>query len=536
MKIGSWENTACSLVLAASLIFSVFCVSAYSQLRPKRGSIVFGTEEPPVKQKSVEIESFRNVFSLVASKVVPCVVSVIPTKVDTVLFFKNPFRRFFDDEDTSFEIPYQFFYKQKSDENRKGKDNGPSVEKRERHRQGLGSGVIVSKDGYILTNYHVIDGAAEIEVDLVDNRTFQAVVIGADSLCDVAVIRIKGSVPKDLPVAYLGNSDSIQTGEWVAAIGNPFSLTSTITSGIISALKRQVEDLSMFQNFIQTDAAINPGNSGGALVNVYGELIGINSLIYSRTGGYMGIGFAIPVNMARAAMEDLIYEGKVIRGWIGVGIQEIGPTARKVLGLDFPGGVLITDVFKGQPAESAGIKTGDIITEIDKRKIDTPNDLRNIIASMRPGSRVQLTVLRNGKKSEVSLTITERTSRTMIRSGSKAQKKKVVPEPEQKSRLFQRIGIEVDDLSENNRIKYEIVEPVKGVVITALGRFTDDPRQELVPGDLILQVKSEGKEFRDIHSKDDFHGAFKNVHAGKSVILLAQHEGSSFFVAFTAGQ
>ncbi|MCP4711199.1 MAG: trypsin-like serine protease, partial [Planctomycetes bacterium] len=236
----------------------------------------------------------------------------------------------------------------------------PQKRQEERRTSGVGSGVIVSKDGYILTNYHVVGEADEITIETYDEREFEAEIIGVDSLSDVAVIKIKEKV-NDLPVAYLGDSKNLRPGDWVMAVGNPFNLSSTVTTGIVSALGRQTAGITMYQNFIQTDAAINPGNSGGALVNIEGELIGINTMIFTRSGGYMGIGFAIPINMAKTIMEQLIYKGQVSRGWLGVQIGDIDHNMKDALGLKNRKGVLINDVFDGQPAKKAGIKIGDVI-------------------------------------------------------------------------------------------------------------------------------------------------------------------------------
>jgi serine protease Do len=297
--------------IAVALVVHGTCSFAESG-RPERGSIVFGADQKPDIRSSAQLGAFKTIIADVAEKVVPTVVSVIPTKIDTVIFSNNPFYQFFGGD--PFGGGFEDFFGPAP--HGRQRQNQPPVEKREYRQQGLGSGVIVSKDGYILTNYHVVAGANEIEVKTADKRNFRADVVGLDSLADVAVIKIKEKV-HDLPVAYLGNSDKLRAGDWAIAVGNPFSLTSSVTLGIVSALNRTAQEGSdTYQNFIQTDAAINPGNSGGALVNIDGELIGINTMIYTQSGGYMGIGFAIPINMARQIMEDLIYEGKVSRGWL----------------------------------------------------------------------------------------------------------------------------------------------------------------------------------------------------------------------------
>jgi serine protease Do len=274
--------------------------------------------------------SFRNVFADVAATMTPTVVSVILTKIDTVSFYRNPFYRFFGG-DSSSGNPFDFFFGPPQNQNPRRKQR-PDVEKRTFRQQAQGSGVIVSSDGYILTNYHVISGANEIQVKLADERSFDARIVGSDSLSDVAVIKLK-SPPANLPVAALGNDENLRPGDWALAIGNPFSLSSTVTLGIISAKGRRVGNPDLYQNFLQTDAAINPGNSGGALVDIDGKVIGINTMIYTETGGFMGIGFAIPITMAKHAMDDLIKSGRVIRGWIGIAIQDIDQQMRQALDL-----------------------------------------------------------------------------------------------------------------------------------------------------------------------------------------------------------
>ncbi len=251
----------------------------------------------------------------------------------------------------------------------------------------MGSGVIVSPDGYILTNYHVIEQAEEIKVTLYDRRAFRASLVGADPKTDLAVIKIDA---KDLPVASWGNSDNLQVGDFVLAIGNPYGLTHTVTMGIISATGRADVGIADYEDFIQTDAAINPGNSGGPLVNIKGEIIGINTAIFSRTGGYQGIGFAVPSNMARIIKDSLIKEGKVIRGWIGIMVQDLTAELAERFDLKESYGVIITDVTKQSPAYKAGLRRGDIILEYDGKKITESAILRNLVAQSKIGSIMNL--------------------------------------------------------------------------------------------------------------------------------------------------
>jgi len=249
----------------------------------------------------------------------------------------------------------------------------------------MGSGVIVSNDGYVLTNYHVVEQADDIRVTLYNRRTFKASIIGADSKTDLAVIKID---VKDLPVAPWGDSDQLQVGDFVLAIGNPYGLTHTVTMGIISAVGRADVGIADYEDFIQTDAAINPGNSGGPLVNIKGEIIGINTAIFSRTGGYQGIGFAVPSNMARIIKDSLIKEGKVVRGWIGIMVQDLTAELAERFNLKEPYGVIITDVTKQSPAYRGGLKRGDIILEYDGKQATESAILKNLVAQSKVGSVV----------------------------------------------------------------------------------------------------------------------------------------------------
>lgn len=279
-------------------------------------------------------------------------------------------------------------------------------QQRKRQQRGAGSGFIISKDGLILTNNHVVEKADKITVTLSDNSEVEAELIGTDPQSDVALVKV--NVEEDLPILPLGDSDALEVGEWVIAIGNPFGLSQTVTVGVVSATGRSRVGINEYENFIQTDAAINPGNSGGPLLNIHGEVIGINSALYSRTGGYMGIGFAIPINMAKSIEDQLQKHGKVTRGWLGVGIQNVDDTLAGYFGLDKAEGVLITEVYPDTPAEKAGIEREDIILELEGVPLKDSSDLRNRIAhTTTPGSDVSLRVLRDGKTMEISVTIGE---------------------------------------------------------------------------------------------------------------------------------
>ncbi len=274
-----------------------------------------------------------------------------------------------------------------------------------RPQMGLGSGVIVSEQGYLLTNSHVVAGASEIEVQLADGRQARATLVGADPETDLAVLKVE---LERLPVIALGDADSLQVGDAVLAIGNPFNVGQTVTSGIVSALGRNQLGINTFENFIQTDAAINPGNSGGALVDAQGRLVGINTAIYSRSGGSMGIGFAIPISTARQVMQALVENGVVARGWIGVQTRELTPEFIEAFKLKTEQGVLISAVVLNAPAAKAGIKPGDVVTRVAQTQVNTPAQLLAAVAALQPRSQAPLTVQRGDQSLEFQLTIGQR--------------------------------------------------------------------------------------------------------------------------------
>lgn len=347
------------------------------------------TQEVLLQQGEGEInrlEPGKGVVSYAAAvkKAAPAIVNIYATKLVTEKrspFFDDPlFRHFFGDEESS---------------------------TRQRKEPSLGSGVILSSEGYILTNNHVISDAAEIAVALNDGRTTSAKLFGADPESDLAVLKID---LKDLPLVTLGRSDNLEVGDVVLAIGNPFGVGQTVTSGIVSGLGRTELGISTFENFIQTDAAINPGNSGGALINANGELVGINTAIFSQSGGSHGIGFAIPVNLAKDVLTQLIENGRVIRGWLGIKIQDISPQLAKAFELDSTDGVVISNIVVNGPADKAKLDRGDIITHIDGNKVRDFRETLTQISMHKPGDKVTLSIIRDGKKMEMTAIVRERPS------------------------------------------------------------------------------------------------------------------------------
>ena len=282
---------------------------------------------------------------------------------------------------------------------------GEQLEDEPQRASSLGSGVIVGAEGFILTNHHVIEAADEIEVALADGRKLRAKLVGTDPDTDLAVLRVEGA---DLPAVTFGQAETMQVGDVVLAIGNPFGVGQTVTMGIVSAVGRSHLGINTFENFIQTDAAINPGNSGGALVDSSGNLVGINSAIYSRSGGSMGIGFAIPVSLARQVMDQIIASGSVVRGWIGVEVQELTVDLAESFKMNSTDGTLIAGVLRNGPADRAGVKPGDILTAVDGKSVTDSSSMLNLVAALQPGKIARIQVIRNGKKLDLNVTVGKR--------------------------------------------------------------------------------------------------------------------------------
>jgi len=380
--------------------------------------------------------------------------------------------------------------------------NGPS----EQEQNNLGSGVIVSRDGYILTNNHLVGGAREVTVLLHDGRELEAEVVGADARSDVAVIKIEEG---DLPEITLGSSAGLRLGETVLAIGYPFGIGETVTKGIISAQGRALK-LVEYEDFIQTDAAINPGNSGGALINDKGELIGINTAIASRSGGSQGIGFAIPIDFARSIMEKLIKDGRVVRGYVGVYPDEV--TADMVEYFDLQGkeGVLVTNVGADTPAEKAEIKRGDVIVEFDGKKITGVDQFRMLAADATPGEKVDVVLVREGRKKTVSLEVGEKPGEA---SGQAVEKNAEAISP-----LF--LGVGLQNLRDEYRESLGLPDDVSGVIITDVQRGTPAAKAGLRRGDVIVEVDK-----KQIENLDDFRKVMDDYKKDKVMVVIFRGGG-----------
>jgi serine protease Do len=469
------------LILASLFIMAFTTVTAH------------GAGRAPAKGVSQESANFLKKMSIALDEVAdiarPAVVNISTTSTVTMRenpfgdMFNDPFfRRFFGDQ---FEHPGQ---------------------KRQYKSSALGSGVIVSEQGYILTNNHVVKGAEEIKVILYDKREFKGKVVGSDPRTDLAVIKIDA---KDLPTVRFGESSKLKTGDIVLAIGNPFGLNQTITMGIVSAVGRSNIGLADFEDFIQTDAAINPGNSGGALVNTNGELIGINTAIFSTSGGYMGIGFAIPGDMVKSVMDSIIKHGKVIRGWLGVTIQNLTPDLAKSLNIKETAGALISGVEKDSPADKAGLKRGDLIVELNGKKVDDSTMLRNMVSQSAPGTKVDFKIMREGREKTVAATLGE------------YKEKQVVKKAEYDNVLR---GVTVQELTPGVRDKLNLPENINGVVIT--GVEPDSPAQGILqPNDVIQEVNRQA-----IQGAQDFDEAVSKIGPTDTVLLLIYREGGSSYL------
>jgi serine protease Do len=410
----------------------------------------------------------------VAQKVIPSVVNISSTKtvvIEQSPFFSDPFfREFFGN------VPH------------------------ERVQRALGSGVIITSEGYIITNNHVVGGADKVEVRLSDERVFTARIIGTDPKSDVAIVKIEA---KGLPTIPVGDTSKLRIGTFVLAVGNPFGLGQTVTMGIISALGRSGLGITDYENFIQTDAAINPGNSGGALINMKGELIGINTAILSQSGGNVGIGFAIPVDLAMSVKNSLIRYGKVVRGWLGVTAQDIDPKIAKTLNLGSTKGVLVSDVAKTSPASTAGIKRGDVLTAINGKPVISASSLRFAVSELIPGTPVKVTVFRDGKEWIIPVTIGDLAKATVAEDRFAVKDNRFLA------------GLTVSEITPTIRETLNLDPDMAGIVVLEVTRGTPAESTGIRPGDLILKIND--KAIKDL---SDFKKAVAALTSRKMSITI----------------
>ena len=380
-----------------------------------------------------------------------------------------------------------------------GADRTPSA-------SGSGSGLIVDNEGHIVTNNHVIGDALEVEVRLSDKTKLIAQVVGKDPDTDLALLKV--TVDRALPFAHFGDSSTVRVGQWVLAVGNPFGLDRTVTLGVVSGIGRENINLSRYENFIQTDASINPGNSGGPLFNLRGEVIGINTAIINFA---QGIGFAIPSNMTKQVIQQLIARGKVVRGWLGVGIQPLTPELAKKFGVTEGEGVLVNEVFEKDPAAEAGIKPGDIILTIDGSVVDSPNKLSRLIGALPPGAAPNIEVVRDFTRLVLTVPLSERRDTAVVAS---------LPQ----SRTEVKLGLDLQDLSAGLAEKFKLRE-TRGVLITKVDPGSLAHAEGLREGDLIKEVNR-----ADVATVGEFTSAIAKVRRGDTVLLRVLRENRAFYV------
>jgi serine protease Do len=440
-------------------------------------------------------------FRQVAKAIAPSVVNISTIKkirigpaVPDPGMLQSPMHRFFGDEF------FQRFFAP-----------GLPQQPRQAEQRALGTGVIIGKDGHVLTNNHVIREADEISVNLADGRTLKASVVGTDTKTDLAVLKVDAD---GLLPAELGNSDEIEVGEWVLAVGNPFGLRNTFTSGIVSAKGRADIGIARYEDFIQTDAAINPGNSGGPLVNLSGKVVGINTAIASRSGGYQGIGFAIPSNMARDVMNSLIKHGRVERGWLGVYIQNLDGELSKSFGFDGQGGILVSQVVEGGPGHEAGLRSGDIIITLDGKPVKSTNSFSSAIASLGPGGAATLEVFRNGERMKLAVEVSNYPDEDeMLRSPSAGN-----------------LGVKVKTLTPDLAGRYG-AKAIRGVIITGVETASLAAIAGIRVGDVIVSVNGEV-----VANVSEFHAAVQKGATDGGVRLLVESQGRRRFVILNPGR
>ena len=489
-----------AVLVVAGILVGLILGSGLNTTRPSTASsVVNAPEAAPSPDSQLQgrkiLDALSEAFANVAEQVNPSVVTIFTESTVKVRPFQfGPWEDFFGEDF------FRRFFPEQPEGNMK--------------RYGLGSGVIIASDGIIVTNNHVIKGADDIKVRLMDGREFEAEVKGKDASTDLAVLKIKAS---DLPAIKIGDSDRLRVGEWVLAIGSPLGpeLHHTVTAGIVSAKGRSGEGLSPFVDFIQTDAAINPGNSGGALVNLDGELVGINTAIVTKTGGFMGIGLAIPSRIVQKVTRDILEKGRVSRGWLGVVIQNVTPELAKVYGLDKPEGVIVNRVMKDSPAAKAGLKAQDIIVAFNGKPVQSVTQLTSLVSASDPRTTVRLTILRDGKRKTVSVKLGERPKEEEL---AEAPGEEHVPE----------LGLRVENLTSELRERYNIDESVKGVVVVQLQRGSVAAQSGLRLGDVILEVNR-----HRVSNVAEFRQVIEDLKPGDPVAFYVQRHNERMFVAFT---
>jgi len=488
-------------------LFSTIAANKPSPEKPAAPGAISVSAVAPAEQLGMA-------YAAVAKHIKPAVVSVYSEKMVKVMPQEFPFSFPFDDD--FFE---QFFGRQLPGMRNRQKEPPKEYQKEYRvPRSGMGSGMILDKQGHILTNYHVVSEVDKIRVQLADKRSFEAQIVGTDQKTDVAIIKITGAVPGDLPTVELGDSEAMEDGYLVIAVGAPFGLTQTVTSGIISAKGRSDVGIAAFEDFLQTDAPINPGNSGGPLVNMRGEVIGMNSAIATGGGRFggegqsAGVGFAIPSNMIKSMLPTLIKGGQITRGMLGIIIQDITKELAEQFNLSDTKGALVSQVNKDSPAEKAGLKAGDVIVRLDDKVVSDTRQLRNLVAATAPGSHVKIDVIRNGKEKTFSAMIGKMTAETVAIAESTGKAKDQLA----------KLGLEVQALTPELAKQYGL-QGEHGVLVSAVEPGSPASMANLQAGDLIVEANR--KPVTSIGALQDALGK-----SPEQVLLLVKRGGSSLFV------
>ncbi len=493
----SIHRLALSLVAPLALAATACAQSAISDIK------VDNTPLPPT----------TTTYAPIVDKVSPCVVTISTTK--NVRLSDNPyardpfFRRFFgipeEEEDSADRTP-------RRNQPRAGSD------KPRKQASGLGSGVIVTPEGHILTNNHVIDGADDIVVTLGnEKREYKATKVGGDPDADIAVLKIDG---EKFPAITFTDSDKLRIGDVVLAVGNPFGLTRSVSAGIVSSTGRGNMSgmrMAVYENYIQTDASINPGNSGGALVDIEGRLVGINTSIFSRSGGNEGIGFAVPSNLARGIMESILKHGRVVRGFLGIGLQDVDENVAEKLKYKGSTGAVVTQIEPKSPAEKAGLRLGDVVVEVEGHKVQDGRDLQLYVASLNPGAKVAVKVSRDGQEKSFNVELAERRPARPLASG--AAPSKPDPDPDVLD------GVTVSDLDAQTRKEFNVAEDVKGALVTRIDADSPSAEAGIKVGDVIQEI-----DRQPVTDAGQAVQLSEKMKTEKKVLLLVSSKGASRFV------
>jgi serine protease Do len=503
-----------TLTSLVALLGASACASDKDK-RPERGSVRLG-EGTSLAKPPVAAQELSDAFAEVVAQAEPSVVSVYTSK--TVQVAANG------------GMPFPFLFGFPGGGNGNGDDDDQG-QGSSRKQQGGGSGFVVDATGYILTNAHVVKDQDEIKVELFDRTRLEAKVVGLDEKADVAVLKVELGKAK-LRVMAFGNSDDLRIGQWVLAMGSPYMFRNTVTAGIVSAVGRNEMQGDGYSDYIQTDAAVNPGNSGGPLVNLRGQVVGINSSIWTRSGGYQGISFAIPINQARRIAEDLIYDGSVSRGWLGLSIDDVDPELADALSIPGRNGARVMQAVPGAPADKAGVKTGDIVLSLAGKPVTGSADLRNRVAAERPGTKVTLRVLRDGKELDIVVPL-GRLGDTAPESFETADGETNPIENMDGTYSNRRFGLQLSDLTENDRNRLGLPKGAKGALVSGVAAESPAAEKGLREGMLVVAMASDRQE-HPVGGAKELAKLLAKVPAGGTVALKVQSKDRIWLVGLRA--